>query len=448
MLFRTILASFIPLALVSAPPTPDQNPPPPVTTPVTSTFTQAQLDQMAAPIALYPDTLISHVLMAATYPVEIVQADRWISQNPGLTGKSLEEALTYRDWDPSVKALCGVPTVLERMSDNLDWTQDLGDAFLQQRDELMNTIQSLRAKATSTGALKSSDEMKVTHSGDVVVIESAQPEVVYVPTYYPVAVYGPGWYYDSWYYPSFFVAAPVGFGFVHFGAGFFWGVNLWGGCDWHHHAVFVHTHPFNDFCARTCAVPSQFILPPQAANQVPWQHDPAHRKGAGYRSSGVTQQFGAVAGARRITRDQARGFDGSDAQPERPFGPVLPESRAANPNDTTRRSPAEPLPAPRRNAPDSRPIPPVRERVDPTPRPSPPAPPAGVPRPVPRPIPPHMDLIDAGSPRSRISAPADNPPLRRSSGMSGLRDPQFDRAAQARGAASRSLVRAGPGSPP
>src|SRR5436190_8117949 len=132
MKFSTVLVLLSPLALVNAGPSLVQDVnskdlQAPAAAPIASAFTTAQLEQMAAPIALYPDTLIAHVLMAATYPLEVVQAERWLAQNPGLTGKALEEALTFRDWDPSVKALCGVPTVLTRLSDNLEWTQDLGD---------------------------------------------------------------------------------------------------------------------------------------------------------------------------------------------------------------------------------------------------------------------------------------------------------------------------------
>src|SRR5690349_7288940 len=121
--------------------------------PAQAQFTQAQLEQLVAPIALYPDALLTQVLSASTYPIEVVQAQRWIDRNPGLKGSELEEALKAQDWDPSVKALCGFPTVLKQMSENLDWTRDLGDAFLGQKAELMDTVQTMRKRALDAGNL-------------------------------------------------------------------------------------------------------------------------------------------------------------------------------------------------------------------------------------------------------------------------------------------------------
>src|SRR5258705_6614375 len=186
-----------------------------------SAFDQPHLEQLVAPIALYPDALLTQILMASTYPLEIVQADRWVAKNPDLKGTELEEALKTQDWDPSVEALCGFPTVLKQMSENLDWTRDLGDAFLGQKAELMDTVQTMRKKALDAGALKTTEQQKVVQEDGAVAIEPAQPDVVYVPAYSPTVVYGPGWYYPYWYYPYWYYPPPPGAGFVSFGVGYF-----------------------------------------------------------------------------------------------------------------------------------------------------------------------------------------------------------------------------------
>jgi hypothetical protein len=160
------------------------------------TFSKEQLEQIVAPIALYPDALLTQMLMAATYPLEIVQADRFMRANPGLKDTALEEKLKEQDWDTSVKGLCSLPDVLKNMSTNLDWTQDLGDAFLAQQAEVLDTVQRMRGKANDAGNLKTSEQQVVTVQQDkIIVIESKSPEVIYVPTYSPTVVYGAGWGY-------------------------------------------------------------------------------------------------------------------------------------------------------------------------------------------------------------------------------------------------------------
>jgi len=163
-----------------------------------ATFTQKDLDELLAPVALYPDALLSQVLMAATYPLEVVEAARWQKSNAGLKDKALEDALTSQTWDPAVKSLTAVPQVLTMMNEKLDWTTKLGDAFLAQQEDLLKTVQSLRGKAETAGNLKSSAEMTVKKETEnnvqVIKIESPKPDVVYVPTYNPATVYGPWWY--------------------------------------------------------------------------------------------------------------------------------------------------------------------------------------------------------------------------------------------------------------
>ena len=154
-------------------------------------FDAARLEQLVAPIALYPDSLLTHVMMGATYPIEVVEADRWVRANPNVTGDVLRTSLASQTWDPSVKALAGLPDVLKMMSENLDWTRDLGDAFLSQRTELMDAVQRMRARAKEAGTLQSTEQQTVTvQDPGTVVIESRSPEVIYVPSYSPTVVYG------------------------------------------------------------------------------------------------------------------------------------------------------------------------------------------------------------------------------------------------------------------
>ena len=259
----------------------------PHSTAVQGQFTQAQIEQMVAPIALHPDALLTQILSASTYPIEVVQAQRWVDQNPGLVGSGLEEALQTQAWDPSVKALCGFPTVLKQMSDDLDWTRDLGDAFLNQKIELMDAVQRLRKKALDAGNLKTTPQETVVQSEGTIVIEPASPAVIYVPAYSPLVVYGPGWYYPYWYYPYGYYPPPHGGGYVSFGIGFWWGSACWSHCDWHHHTVFVDAVAFQTFTTRTCSKP----VPPAhldgssgrpTGRFFEWTHDPNHRKGATY----------------------------------------------------------------------------------------------------------------------------------------------------------------------
>lgn len=196
---------------------------------------QAQLEQLLAPIALYPDDLLTQILMASTYPLEIVQADRWTKQNKSMQGDALTKALEAQTWDPSVKSLVNFPQVLAMMSEKIDWTQKLGNAFLDQQKEVMATVQSLRVKARAAGALKTTKEQVVKVEKEVIIIEPASPQVVYVPTYNPTVVYG-AWAYPAYppysYYPPGYVAssAIVFAGAVAVGAA--WGY-AWGHANWH-----------------------------------------------------------------------------------------------------------------------------------------------------------------------------------------------------------------------
>jgi hypothetical protein len=180
-------------------------------------FKQEELDQMLAPIALYPDSLLAQVLMAATFPLEIVAADRWVNQNKDLRGDQLNAALDKMKWDLSVKALVPFPQVLAMMSEKLEWTQTLGEAFLAQQADVMDTIQKLRARAQAQGNLKTTKEQKVIVQEQEIVIEPASPTMIYVPAYNPTVVYG-AWPYPAYppyaYYPAGAALAAGAFGFV------------------------------------------------------------------------------------------------------------------------------------------------------------------------------------------------------------------------------------------
>jgi hypothetical protein len=208
--------------------------------------TPQELQQLVAPIALYPDALIAQILAASTYPAETVEADRWMQSHSNLKGEELAKEVDQQPWDPSVKALAQFPSVLENMDKNLSWTSSLGDAYANQQQEVTNAVQTLREQAHNAGHLNSNEQEKVTTQGNTIVIEPANPEVVYVPQYDPWLVYGapivayPGWYPE----PGIFLAG-VGIGFgLGFGVGFFggfgWGWHHWG-YDWHGRSV-IYNH--------------------------------------------------------------------------------------------------------------------------------------------------------------------------------------------------------------
>src|SRR5712671_1481138 len=208
--------------------------------------TPEQLQQLVAPIALYPDALVAQILAAATYPDQIVEADRWLQQHSDLKGEQLGNEVDKQPWDPSVKALVEFPSVLANMDKNLSWTSSLGDAYVNQEQEVTNAVQVMRDRAEKAGNLKSTSQEKVSKEGQTIVIEPSDPEVVYVPEYDPWLAYGgpigiwPGWYS----YPGLFLGGPgiafgLGFG-VGFYGGFGWGWHHWGS-DWdHRHLTYNH----------------------------------------------------------------------------------------------------------------------------------------------------------------------------------------------------------------
>jgi hypothetical protein len=206
-----------------------------------------ELQQLLAPIALYPDALVSQILAASTYPTQIVEAERWMQSHSSLKGEELGKEVDKQDWDPSVKAVTQFPSVLENMDRNLSWTSSLGEAYVSQPQDVTDAVQTLREEARTAGHLNTNEQEKVTTQGNTVIIEPANPEVVYVPAYDPWLVYGapivayPGWYpVPGIFWGGVGLSFGVGFGIGFFG-GFGWGWGHWG-YDWHGRRAFFDHH--------------------------------------------------------------------------------------------------------------------------------------------------------------------------------------------------------------
>jgi hypothetical protein len=256
-------------------------------------LSHAQLDQLVAPVALYPDALLGQVLMASTYPLEIIEAARWVGSpaNRALTGDALTAALKARNWDPSVMALVAFPRLLQVLCDKLEWTEKLGDAVLAQQTDVMDAVQRLRQAAQVAGNLKSTPQCHCTieATSGVIAIQPAEPQQVYVPVYSPSVVYG---VWPDPLYPPFTFPVPAGFAFppgvvIAFDPvievavfGPLWG---WDFIDWHRHHIAIDNARLALIAARR----------PGFAGGV-WVHDPAHRAGLPYRDPAVTARFGAT----------------------------------------------------------------------------------------------------------------------------------------------------------
>ena len=244
-----------------------------------------RLDQLVAPIALYPDPLLAQVLMASTYPLEVVQADRFAKANKSLKGDALDGALAKQDWDASVKQLVSTPTVLAMMNDKLDWTEQLGDAVLAQQAEVMDAIQRLRAKAQANGKLDTTKQQKVTVTQEadqpVIEIEPTSPDVVYVPYYDPAVVYG-AWPYPA--YPPYYFPPPPGYivggaivSGLAWGAAFAIGHEIWDDFDWRHGNINVDID-------RNVNIDVD-------RNFSKWEHNSYHRRGVSYNNDAVKNKF-------------------------------------------------------------------------------------------------------------------------------------------------------------
>jgi hypothetical protein len=282
-------------------------------------FKPEELEQIVAPIALYPDSLLAQVMMASTYPLEIVLAARWAKEHPDVKGDAVAKAVENETWDPSVKSMVAFPDVLNMMNEKLDWTQKLGDAVLAQRKDVMDAVQRLRVKAKDAGNLKSSKEQTVkteaapagSPAPQVVIIESPSPEVVYVPTYNPTVVYG-AWPYPAYppysYYPPGYVA---GTAFLSFSVGMFVGSAMWGGCNWGHSDINVNVNRYNNFNRTDINNVNRSNVNRSNVNNS-WQHNSAHRQGVGYRDSATQQRYGRGSSQQSLqARENYRGRDSS-----------------------------------------------------------------------------------------------------------------------------------------
>jgi len=264
---------------------------PPEPPPPSQALTPDQLDDLVAPVALYPDPLISQILVATTYPLELVQAMQWLQRNPGLTGAALTQAADQQNWDPSIQALVVFPDLVKRLNQDITWTTNLGNAFLGQQADVMDAIQRMRLKAEQAGKLVSTSQQTVSTTNDsgqpVIQIEPADPQIIYLPQYDPAYIWGPPMYYPyaSWYYPGayfgFGIGIPMG---VYFGGG--WGG--WGGWGWQpgwggHNIIvnnnFIHRYNFNSRGSGSLNGSSQ------------WSHDASHRQGVPYANAALANRY-------------------------------------------------------------------------------------------------------------------------------------------------------------
>jgi len=261
-----------------------------------------QLDSLVAPIALYPDPLLAQTLAASTYPLELMQLQQFLQRNPGLKDKALGDAVAQQPWDPSVQAMAVLPDVVKWLTDDIQWTTDLGNAFLAQESDVMNAVQRMRAKAQSTGNLKSTPqqvvEIQVVQEKQVIVIEPASPETIYVPSYNPTVVYGPPVYpYPPIYYPPagyYAAGAAISFG-LGVAAGAFWGHGGWGwNVGWGHNDININRN--NNFVRNTNVA---------GYRGGTWQHNAAHRGGTPYRDRATANRYGGTARGDSLASRQA-----------------------------------------------------------------------------------------------------------------------------------------------
>src|SRR5436309_4236314 len=275
-----------------------------MTTTTTSDTEQApalpsdQLNSLVAPIALYSDPLLAQTLAASTYPLEVIQLQQWMAKNPDLKDKALADAVSKQPWDPSIQGLVAYPDVVARMADNIQWTTDLGNAFLAQQSDVMDAVQRMRAKAQGTGNLKTSAQQVVqtetVPSGkQVITVEPAQPDVVYVPSYDPQVVYGaapPAYPYYPYTYPGYVPGTALAWGAgIALGAAAWgsWGGH-WGNCDWNGGNVKINNnYNYNKN--------NNFNRNVSRQGQGNWQHNPQHRGNAPYGNRQTANKYGGTA---------------------------------------------------------------------------------------------------------------------------------------------------------
>jgi hypothetical protein len=280
------------------PPGPPQGQPAPGQPPA-PLLSPEQLANLVAPVALYPDPLLGQLLAASTYPLEVIEVQQWLKQHTNLQGAQLMDAVRQMNWDPSVQALVAFPNALNVLSDNVQWTTDLGNAFLAQQADVMSAVQRMRARASANGKLASTPQQVVTtdtqDGQSAIEIQPADPQEIYVPNYQPDYVYGPpalGAYPDLWYPPDFGFGFGFGFGPGIYMGGFFPGWGGWGGwgwgCGWFGGGLFVNAGFFNryGFGGRFGGA--------GLGGRTAWAHDPGHRMGVPYPNRAVASRFNST----------------------------------------------------------------------------------------------------------------------------------------------------------
>jgi hypothetical protein len=259
-----------------------------------------QLQSLVAPIALYPDDLLAQTLVASTYPLEIIQLQQWLVKHPGLKDKALADSVAKQPWDPSIQSMAAVPEVVKRLADDIQWTTELGNAFLAQQADVMAAVQVMRKKAKDKGALESNEQQKVktetVEQQQVIIVESANPEVIYVPTYSPTVVYPPPVYpYPPIYYPPY----PPGAAMVSFTVGMMWGAAIWGGAcchaGWGGNNIYINNN--NNF--------NQINHNRGGAGSGNWQHNAEHRGAAPYGDRNTANKYGGSSRGAGVSDRQA-----------------------------------------------------------------------------------------------------------------------------------------------
>jgi len=296
---------------------------------------EGQVAQILAPIALYPDSLLTHILIASTYPIEVVEAHRWYEKNTDVEADEIAEEVEDYEWDPSVVALIAFPTVLEKMSTELSWTQEIGDAFLEDEALVLATIQSLRSQAEKAGSLAQMDNVKVIKEEKTIIIEPAKTEVVYVPYYDTRVVYGNWhWYHHPpvyWHYPKYVHVGYHSGPFhwhrgVHIGFSFFFS-----SFHWHNHHVVVSHHHRPHYYHKRYHKPhykpyKRYRTQVSHGGYTRWQHKPAHRRGVAYKNSRQAHKYKSHRPSRHYSK-KVRASEKHYVQHERQFGPAKNASR-------------------------------------------------------------------------------------------------------------------------
>lgn len=266
-----------------------------------------QLDALVAPIALYPDPMLAQTLAASTYPLEIIQLYQWLEKHKDLKDKALADAVMKEDWDPSIQAMAALPDVVKRLADDIQWTTDLGNAFLAQQSDVMDAVQRMRKKAKDNGNLKSGEEVKVetkvVETKEVIVVQQSNPQVVYVPSYNPVVVYGPPVYpYPPIYYPPpgyYAAGAAISFG-VGVAMGAAWGGGWGWGCGWGNNDIDIDVN--NNFNRNSNINRNTNV---NRSGNGTWQHNSAHRGGAPYSDRSTANKYGGMSRGESMSSRQS-----------------------------------------------------------------------------------------------------------------------------------------------